>query len=114
MANGTVAGLPTPGDLQQAAGDGDEQTALAGAAIVSIALKPDGTICVFPAEDYASKVEVASMDEALQTAGKMAQELAVQESQNASQDEQMARPGNADAQSMWDQMASQRPQRGNT
>lgn len=121
MATGQLMpGMSSAADLQ-AAGDYDNTTptGMPGEGgspdiVVCIALSVDGTIRVY---DEGGKVEpqpAEGMDDALQSAKELLTELAKLGAQEAMQTEQMARPGNQDAQAIWDEMAAQRPPRGNT
>lgn len=70
---------------------------------VTISMTPDGMITVSAAGSEPQPAE--SLDQALQAAGVILQEMA-----GASQ----APEGQMDQQAIWDEMAAERPQRGNT
>lgn len=116
-----VDGMSTPADLQ-AAGDYDEAAvdgmpAEAGkppSLVVCIEITPDGTITVYDKDGAVEPQPAESLDDALQSAGELATELSTRMAAKAMKEKQAARPGNADAQAMWDQMAADRAPRGNT
>jgi hypothetical protein len=115
-----AAPMSTPADLQ-AAGDYDQATPTSagpeGSApplVVCIEVKPNGEIAVYDKAGTVDPQPAESLEDALQSAGELISELSTRMAASAMKDAQMARPGNADAQAMWDQMAAQREPRGNT
>lgn len=121
--------MSTPGDLASMAGaDGDGADAESAAedqgeqgdqgqpqdVEVCLKITPDGKISVYDTGGLVQPQQVGSLEEGLKALGELATELSRRFAVKAMKAKQMARPGNADAQSIWDQMAAQRPQRGNT
>lgn len=116
-----VDGMSTPADLQ-AAGDYDDvspEGEMMGKEgpqplVVCIEITPDGKISVYDKAGMVKPQQAESLEDALQSAGELATELSTRMASKAMKERQMQRPGNADAQAMWDQMAAERPMRGNT
>lgn len=86
--------------------------------VIQITITPDGKITVGDADGMVQPQPAASLEEALKSAGELAQELSQRAAYKAmkgrEQAAQMARPGNENAQAIWDQLAAERPPRGNT
>lgn len=85
-----------------------------GSIRVCIALSQDGTISVYDEGGNMPQVTAKNLAQACQIATQMIQHLAKGQVAQQSKDAQMQRPGMEDAQSVWDQMASARPNRMNT
>lgn len=81
---------------------------------VCIKVTPDGKISVYDTAGMVQPQPFPDLQTALQAAGQLIQQLSKRYAVKAMQARQQARPGNADAQSIWDQMAASRPNRGNT
>lgn len=98
-------------DAESAAEDQGEQPQ---AVEVCLKITPDGQISVYDTGGLVQPQQVGSLQEGLKALGELATELSQRFAVKAMKAKQMARPGNADAQSIWDEMAASRPQRGNT
>jgi hypothetical protein len=82
--------------------------------VVCIRITPDGQISVFDGSGAVQPQPAKDLNDALKSAGELATELSQRSAATAMKARQMQRPGNEDAQSIWDQMAAQRQPRGNT
>lgn len=109
-------------DAEQAEASPDAETASEdaqegqGAPAIEVCIKvtPDGQISVYDTAGMVQPQPFPDLQTALQAAGQLIQQLSKRYAVKAMQARQQQRPGNADAQSIWDQLAQQRPQRGNT
>lgn len=113
-----VAGLPGPEALQ-AAGDYDELGAAPAAPeggggaeplVITITITPNGQITVGDAAGMVEPQPAESLEDALASAGELAQELSKRMAVQAMEQAKQGRPGNQDAQALWDQMAAEREQ----
>lgn len=126
MAGAQLPGMSTPEDLQQA-GDYDEATvngmpgemegmgdesAAPGIAVL-IEMSPEG-VCTITNLDTGEEQTAEDVTEAGRIAGEMLGGGAVAGAEAASESALMGQPGAEDAQAIWDEMASARPNRGNT
>jgi hypothetical protein len=109
----------------QEAAEGDAGAGDAGGAPnmkICIEVTPKGEITVYDEGGVAKPYKANGLDDALKAAGGMAKELSQHMAAQAmkaratgqQKQKQLARPGNADAQKLWDEMAAQRGNRGNT
>lgn len=111
-----VDGLSTPEDLA-AAGDYDQPMGTKGAPhalVVCIEIKPNGEITVYDKAGMVDPLPAENLDDALASAGELANELSQRMAATAMKEREMMRPGAQDAKAMWDEMAAQRESRGNT
>lgn len=100
-----VQGLSTPEDLAAA---GDYDPAAQGGIEITLMISPDGMMTI--SGMGGEPVPAETLDEALGIIGSMAQEAVGVSQEGAPPEggEQM------DPQAIWDELAAQRPQRGNT